>query len=174
MAVIYLITIALWNETVAAGVIGATGGVVGGALTLFGVKWTIDKQKWDRFLDTSQIQIVNLSEMSTLLSDFINEFSELGNLAPDQHEKRRIVENSIRDRARKIYLLAMNSHSEIFKEVIKLEKEIITEVRNGYYNCESEDSGIKKRIKNCSELVDKRKEELTVLYNSILNNTKAP
>lgn len=63
-----------FSEGVNGGIIAAVGAVIGGSLTLIGVKWTLRNQQVERFMETYPIKIRKIDSIYDLLS---NEFLEV-------------------------------------------------------------------------------------------------
>ncbi|MCR8633474.1 hypothetical protein [Paenibacillus radicis (ex Xue et al. 2023)] len=79
ISIILLITILFWIEEtigfqreITIAFIGAFGSIIGGALTLIGVKWTIDKQKAEGFVEKYPNKINNLDSSIQDISKILN------------------------------------------------------------------------------------------------------
>ncbi|MGG1638068.1 hypothetical protein [Paenibacillus sp. NRS-1760] len=172
------------DKTVVAGIIGATGSIIGGLFTLVGVNWTIKKQEANKFWDNYPSRLSNLFIINKLIWDIHREFNDLVGLKNDDYEGRRLHENALIEQLENIYIRASKVDAETFEKINLLEKEVretlfkLSDAKRNEREYEAFEVvfSIKEKLQECSMFIYNHKNTLSQLFTSKFKNTdsKAP
>jgi hypothetical protein len=167
-----------WDETLIVGLLGFTGAIIGGSLTLIGVKWSISRQDEEKFRDEFPNKIVNLDTLIDTLSDLYNVDKEafLLNAIRNSHINEEPI---MRDIFNNLIRYSVNVDGIVYKKINSirefyyLELKSIKKIRNykvvGY---DSMDRPITKPTEEAAKEIAKTTEIVIQKFNDLINELK--